>query len=256
MARVDASAFLGQWPFRPTPLAEPEALVAALRAHGIGACLVAPTAALLVDDPAQANDELIRVVGEWEELRPVAAWNPSMANAPAVLAAAQAAGAVAVKLFPGYHRYELEPESLAPALDCLEQTSLPACVQLRVEDRRQARFDAPDVPVEAVLAMAEARPRIRWAVCGGRTHELVAAADRVAAAGNAWVELSHADGLACLERIADRLPGERLLFATHMPFFCAEANALKLVESDLADDAREAMLWRNARALFGLTPED
>ena len=39
-----------------------------------------------------------------------------------------------------------------------------------------------------------------------------------------------------------------------MPFFCPEANVLKLVESDLAEDVREAMLWRNACELFALEP--
>ena len=101
-------------------------------------------------------------------------------------------------------------------------------------------------------AVADQRRDIRWLICGARTHEALAAAERLAAMGNAWVELSNADGLACLEQIAARAPADRLLFATHMPFFYPEANLLKLVESDLADDVREAMLWRNARELFGL----
>ena len=253
-ALVDGSSFLGQWPFRPTRLAEPAALLAALREHGIAACLVAPVAALFVDDPSAANRELFRVADQWEELRPVAAWNPSMPNAPDVLSAAAEAGAVGVKLTPGYHEYGLDAEALAPALDALERAGLPACIQLRIEDQRQARFLVPDVRMDAALSLAEARPGVRWLICGARTNEILSAAERIAAADNAWVELSNADGLACLEEIAGKLPAGRLLFATHMPFFCPEANVLKLVESDLAEDVREAMLWRNACELFALEP--
>lgn len=253
-AIVDASAFLGPWPFRPTWLGDAEALSNALGRHGIGTCLVAPTAALLVDDPAAANRELIEAAGRCPALEPVAAWNPSMPNAADAVAAAQAAGAVAVKLTPGYHDYELDAEALAPALDALEAARLPACIQLRVEDQRQARLLVPDVPVEDALALAEARPGIRWVLCGGHTPELLGMADRLAAAGNVWAEVSHADGVACLERLAGALPADRLLFATHMPFFYPEANVLKLVESDLLLDVRDALLWRNAAELFGLEP--
>ena len=249
---VDASSFLGQWPFRPSWLAQAEALVAAAREQGIAACLVAPTAALLVDDPSAANAALCRVAERWPELRPVAMWNPSMPNAAAVVSAAAESGAAAVKLAPNYHRYELDPVALGPALDALERSGLVACIQLRVEDRRQARLLCPDVAIDAALSFAQARPAIRWMLCGARTNELHAAAERVDAAGNVWLGLSNADGLACLEALAGTVRPDRLLFATHMPFFYPQAARFKLVESDLAADVREALLWRNACELFGL----
>ena len=247
---IDASSFLGQWPFRPSWLAQPQALVAALRERGIAACLVAPTGGLFVADPAEANEALFDVARQWDELRPVALWDPSMPNAADLLAAASDAGAAAVKLAPSYHRFALDPD--APALDALERAGLVACIQLRVEDTRQMRFERPDVAIDAALALAEARPAVRWVVCGARTHEVVAAAQRVAAAGNVWLGLSHVDGLACLERIASAVRPDRLLFATHMPFFYPDAARLKFVESELAEDVREALLWRNAQQLFGI----
>ena len=247
---IDASAFLGQWPFRPSWLADAEALAGALSDHGIAACFVAPAAALLVDDPADANDALCRMVEPWEGLRPVAVWNPSMANAGDVLARALDAGAAAVKLAPGYHAYALDADDLAPSLEALERSGAAACIQLRVEDQRQARFAVPDAPIADAVALAERWRDIRWLLCGARTPEILAIAERVAAAPNLWLDLSNADGLACLDRIAERLPAGRLLFATHMPFFYPVANILKFAECDLGDAARRAILTDNARELF------
>lgn len=248
---IDASAFLGQWPFRPSWLAEPEALIGALQEHGIAACFVSPTAALLVDDPTDANEELFRSVEPFDELHPVPMWNPSMPDACDVLARALDAGVPAVKLVPGYHEYSLDAEALTPALEALEHAGVVACTQLRIEDQRQARFAVPDVPIDAAIALAERWPGVRWLLCGARTPEILGAADRIGATANLWVELSNADGLICLDRIVARVPTDRLLFATHMPFFYPEANTLKLLESGIDDGVRRAIVSENARGLFG-----
>ena len=252
MPIVDVSSFLGQWPFRPSWLSQPEALVAAARQHDITTCLVAPAAALLVDDPSATNDALYRVAARWDELLPVAMWNPSMPDHARVLDAAADAAAVAVKLAPSYHQYALDPQALAPALDALEAAGMVACIQLRVEDARQMRYQVPDVPMADALALAAARPAIRWVLCGARTAEVHAAAEQAGQAGNVWIELSGTDGLACIEHIAAAVRTDRLLFGTHMPFYYPEANVFKLVEADLADDARDALLGGNARELFGI----
>ena len=134
MPIVDASSSLGQWPFRPSWLSQPEALVAAAREGDIAACLVAPVAALMLDDPWATNEALYRIAARWDELRPVAMWNPSMPGHGRVLDAAKDAAAAAVKLAPSYHHYALDPDALAPALDALEGSGMVACIQLRVED--------------------------------------------------------------------------------------------------------------------------
>lgn len=252
MPIVDASSFLGQWPFRPSWLSQPEALVAAAREGDIAACLVAPVAALMLDDPWATNEALYRIAARWDELRPVAMWNPSMPGHGRVLDAAKDAAAAAVKLAPSYHHYALDPDALAPALDALEGSGMVACIQLRVEDARQMRFQVPDAAIDDALALAAARPGIRWVICGARTAEVQSAAEQAGQAGNVWLELSNTDGLACIEHIAAKVRTDRLLFAAHMPFFYPEANLFKLVEADLADDVREAFLTRNACELFGV----
>jgi len=254
MPIVDASSFVGQWPFRPSWLAQPEAIVGAAHEGRISACLVAPVAALLLDDPSATNEALYRIAARWDELRPVAMWNPSMPGCEAVIADAKAAAAPAVKLAPAYHHYAPDPEALAPALDALEESGMVACIQLRVEDARQMRFQVPDIAMAEALALAAARPGIRWVMCGARTVEIQAGAEQAARDGNVWFELSGTDGLACVEHLAAKVRPDRLLFATHMPFYYPEANHLKFVEADLADDVREAILGLNACDLFGIKP--
>jgi len=256
---VDASVFLGHWPFRPI-----EGTVAGLarmmRANGIEQAVVSPFEGLFYLDPEPANAALLRQIAGRKNLWAAPVLNPLIADWREQLTQfARNPQVRAVRLAPTFHGYQVS--LCAEVAKAAAGKGLALIVQIRVEDERHHSpiLNLPPAPVKEVVAIAAAVPRARIVVSAARLPEVI----EVGRAGpaprpgrpaprNVWFDISHFDGLDCIQRACQTLGAKRLLFSTCWPFFYSRSAVLKVEEAEIAARGRVALMGASAHRAFAL----
>ena len=111
----------------------------------------------------------------------------------------------------------------------------------------------PPVDVSALPQVIKSEPSVRlmllnWApALGGQPLQ------PLADAGAVYFDISTVEGIEGIARLVERLPSERILFGSHYPLFYFEAALLKMQESGLPEEQKQALFEGNARRLLART---
>lgn len=241
---VDTSCFVGAWPFRIMPLADPEALRARLHANGIGRALVSPLEALLQRTPRVSNLEWgARLADDgMYEFVPVA--NPAQGGADKVFA--DWPEARAVRILPGPHNHR--PETVVDFATAAGEHDRTVIVQVRMIDARMAHPDLEhrEPTVDQLRTLASSCPRTRIVVAGARMPEVMTLLTD--GAPNLWFEISNVESQNAVRRMINAGGGDQLLCGTQAPVHVVEALGAKLAAADLTEDEHAAVSYRNAVA--------
>jgi hypothetical protein len=254
MTRIDASAFLGRWPFRPIEGTVAK-LQAMMRANGLEQAVVSSFEGLFYADPEPANEEILRKISgrkglwaaptlnlriaDWREQAKVLAGNPQVR---------------AVLVAPTFHGYEVSACEEAARVAASHELVL--IVQVRLEDERHLSpvLELPAASVKEIVSVAASVPKARIVVSAARLTEVleVGGAGPRPALKNLWFGMSHFDGLDCIRRACQAVGAKRLLLSTSWPFFYAKSGVLKVEEAEVAVPSRGAVFGANARRAFAL----
>ena len=248
---IDVNAWLGHWPYQYFHDDTAALLEERLSAEGVGLALVGSPEAALNPDCLETNRILLQRLAGSRMLLPVLAVDPTKGDGPDILALARSVRAPAVRLFPGYHCYEL---GSAPALALVEQVArtggMALFVQVRMEDERTHHplCRIPPVKIESIVDLARRFPSLRIVAQCPLFHEAVELSKGPA---NLSFDISHVEMLRTLVAITEQVPVERVLYGTHVPFLQSRAAFMKLDAPYVTPAMRAAVGWENARALFG-----
>lgn len=250
--RVDAGAYLGAWPFRPLE-GTPGRLQAMMRQMDLTHAVVSPLNGLFHASPEEANRVLLRRLRGRANLWGAPVVNLGLADAADQIAALALDPRVrAVRLAPGFHAYPVS--ELRPALALLAELGLTAVIQLRLQDERsqpRISFVSPVAIAEAIAAAA-ATPAARVVLAAARSGEIAAQAEAIRARAGLWLEISHLDGVDCLQQACGAVGAERLLFSTCWPFFYARAARLKVEGAGLSPEDQARVMGGNVVDAFAL----
>ncbi len=259
MKRLDASAWVGIWPFtavRSTSLAD---LVRDLREAGISGAAISPLNAVLGPDPMLANRDLLAETEAFDAggfvTRIVPVLDPSLPGWERDLEQLSTSKRVGgIRIVPNYHGYDVDGREAIAVAKAVEGHGLPLCVQVRMIDERAHHplMKVPGVPLDGVARLAAAVPDARILVGGAFTSELAA----IAASANVFVELSSIESSDALGNAAKAVGVERLLLGTHAPLYTPAVGVAKVVLAGLPEEERVKVAWGNADTLFGITEVD
>ncbi|WP_135553533.1 amidohydrolase family protein [Paenibacillus cymbidii] len=246
---IDVSAWTGNWPFTKLRYGGLPELKVKLQSLQVARAFVAPIEAILEQDPSRANKELLAATDDpfWS---PVPVIDLSYANWQETFAyAANDSRVKMVKLLPNYHMYELSESKLQPLVALARQRSLVISIQIRVED---VRGQYPLMKVADVDVLQAANIALRFPEQPFLLGNLHAAELREAlrAADNVYADLASLEQVDIVKEVEERYPAERVLFATHSPFYFPEAAVYKLRLTEAGPDTVRAIGSANARRLF------
>jgi hypothetical protein len=248
---IDVNAWLGQWPFQYFRDETAALLEKRLAAEGVTRALVGSPEGAFNPDCLETNRVLLRRIGGSRMLLPVLAVDPTKGDWQDILQLARDAAAPAVRLFPGYHCYELEA---APARELVEHVAkaggMALFVQIRMEDERTHHplCRIPPVKIESIVDLARQFPGLRIVAQCPYYHEAVELAKGPA---NLSFDISHVETLRTLLSLTQQVPVDRVLYGTHVPFLQSRAALMKLDAPYVTPEVRAAVGAENARALFG-----
>ena len=250
---IDAAAYLGRWPFRDVA-GTPAGLSRVMRGNDVAQAVVSPLDALFYQDPEGPNQRLMRAITGKPALVAAPIVNLRMADwRQRIERMAEQPQVRAVRLAPTFHGYAIaEARDLALSA---AQCDLAVAVQLRMLDERfhPPFLELSPTPLPEVVALAGETPEVRWVVSAVRLTEIQQSAEQIEPLSNLWLDISHIDGLDCIQRACAALGADRLLFSTCWPFFYARSAFLKLEEAQLLREQLGRVMAENAAQAFGLT---
>lgn len=254
---IDTNVSLSHWPTRHSWAADATQLVAKLRKHEVASAWTANFDAALQTDIAAANARLADACARHGGgiLQPVGTINPTYPDWAEDLRRCQEShGMAAIRLFPNYHGYQLDDPRFAQLLDAAAKRGLLVQIALSIEDDRSQNPALQAAPVavaplpDVLATLPSSRVMLLNAfsrVIGGNNAML----RRLTEAGVIF-EIATLELAAGIESMLKSVPGIRLCFGSHSPFYYFEAALLKLHESALTSEQLAAIRQGHAAALL------
>ena len=259
-ALIDTNVSLGHWPSRRSWAETPRLLVDKLRRHGVTSAWAGSFESVLHSDIAAANARLAETCSREGVgvLVPFGTVNLSLPDwEEDVRRCHEVHRMSGLRLFPNYHGYALDDARFLRLLELATERRLLVQIALSIEDDRSQNpvLEAP--PVQAAL-LADVLPKFPGArvmllnafsrVLGGNAALL----RRLAKIPHVLFEIANLEGVGGIGSLLANVPGIRLAFGSHAPFFTFESALLKLQESALSAEQLDAIRSENARsALVG-----
>jgi uncharacterized protein len=252
---VDTSIYIGCWPFRHLPAADPAALVAALAKHGVAEAWVGNFEGLLHKDIAGVNTRLAVACKQHGQgvLVPFGSVNPRFPDWEDDVRRCQEEHHMpGVRLHPNYHGYKLDDPLFARLLDLATERNLVVQVVARMEDERTQHplCRVPPVDLRPLPALVARRPGLRLEVLNHTSDPGEEYLVPLVRSGRAFVEFAMLENIGALAKLRDRVGADHILFGSHFPLFFIESAVGKVREAGLADDDARAVFAANARALL------
>jgi len=242
----DADATIGRNPRIDAGPGTVEALLSRMDRVGIGSAVVSHTAARW-HDPQAGNTLLGTETAGHDRLRPCWVTLPHHTGEvppPAeFVAQAQAAGVVAVRVYPEDHGYDLSGPDMAPMLAAIAAGGFPVLLEAWQSSWPQ---------IEAVAA---AHPDLALVVGGLGYRVLRRAAGVLDRRPNVFIGTAHLSTHLGLEWLVGEFGAGRLVFGTGMPERDPAEAVTRLLYSELDDDSVARIGSLNAGRLLGLGAE-
>ncbi|MBP1988592.1 amidohydrolase family protein [Paenibacillus eucommiae] len=246
---IDMSVWTGQWPFTKQRFTQLVELRERLESLQVAKAFVAPTEAILEQDPSRANKELLAGVKD-DFFSPVPIVDLSYANWDENVArAADDARVQIVKLLPNYHMYEVHEKRFEPLVKLTGQHRLIISIQMRVEDMRGQHplMLVKDIDIVQVVKMMAYFPEQRFIVSNLYIHEVPEA---LLSLDNVWIDISSLEEPDTVKQLKQNKKFDKVLFATHSPFYIPEASFSKLKVTDATQEDVDAIAFGNAAKLL------
>lgn len=246
---IDCGAFCGHWPFRRLRHASPASLAEAMRENGMRRAVVSSLDAIFFNDPNEGDEALKDALAPSDWL--AVSHNPLLPFAQADMAENRL-GAVALRLYPGYHGYAPDDACAVSLCRAAAQRGLVIFLTVKLEDVRLEYILRQQVPaLESALALAEAVPEGTFVLSGYALSDAVRQGGQIAGVPNVYLDTAFCGNLTFpYERLLDAFPHKRVLFATYQPLLCPAVNRLAMAYADIPEEARADILYRNAERLF------
>ena len=155
-----------------------------------------------------------------------------------------------LRLYPGYHGYDLSGDAAADLLAAASEQRLVVSVGCSFEDPRQRHplDTAPDVAEHQLGPVASRFPMLRLLITNTSLPVAEMVVHHAPYNGNVCFDTSSFSGpLSEAATSALRLVGpQRLLLGTHAPFKYPEVGLLRVQTMDTDDATRRAILGENA----------
>ena len=252
---IDVNVSLSRWPFRSILCDELPRLTEKLRDCGVTEAWAGSFDGVFHKDIGGVNARLVDDCHKSRPvlLRPFGSVNPTLPDWREDLRRCHEDYRMpGIRLHPAYHGYRLDDPVFAELLTRAQQRGLIIQLVVRIEDPRMQHslMRIPDVDTKPLLSLLATHPELRLVLLGALQTIRGDAITQLIRAGEVYFEISMLEGVGCISSLLDLVPGDRILFGSHSPFFILESAIFKLQESELFPTMTDAITHQNAQRLL------
>ena len=252
---IDVNVNLSRWPCRRLVGDEPDGLVANLRKRNVTQAWAGTFDGILHKDLSSANERLASDCRRYGQgmLVPFGSVNLKLPDwQEDVRRCHEEHKMTGIRLHPNYHGYELKDPAFAELLRLAAARRLVVQVAVRMEDERTQHplMRVPPVDLSPLADLIKSERGARVVVLNWNSLEDVETAQKLAATGRVYFDISMVESVGGVARLAQTIPIQQVLFGSHYPLFYFESALLKIREGGFAEAAARAILEENARRLL------
>lgn len=252
---IDTNVTLSRWPFRRLRGDETAELVKILRRHGVTQAWAGTFDGVLHKDIAAVNARLVEECHKHGHgiLLPFGSVNillPDWEND--VRRCVEEHKMRGIRVYPNYHGYKLNHPDFARLLAMCDERRLILQIVVGVEDERTQYplLQVKDVDCHPLPALLTAHPDLRVVVLNTFRGTGIGNLAVLSPCKNVYFDIATRETVEGVASLAQSVPGERILFGSHAPFFYFESAVLKLKESGLSEEMLSLIRAKNAERLL------
>ncbi len=258
---IDTNVWLGEWPVRRSWAHTPRQLVEKLRQQGVTSAWAGSFEGALHTDLGGLNQGLAESCARdgGGLLVPMGTINPVFPDwEEEVRRCHEIHHMPGIRVFPNYHGYTLDDARFARLLALATQRGLLVQIAVTMEDDRSQSPVFSGAPVQlAPLGELVEKNRAARVMVLNATSRTLAASNALAkrlSASRVFFEIATLEGAAGIENLLKTIPGLRLTFGSHTPYFYFESALLKLQESVLTPTQLAEICSGHARMALTRSP--
>ncbi len=253
---VDASAFVGEWPFRRLLYTTPEKLLRKMDELGVEKAVISRLENVFYKDLLVGNRELFDIVHQHPD-RFIRAYtiNPAFPGWEEDLEICRNdLGMRVLRLHPNYHAYRLMDECNIALMKTAQQHGFVIIITIGMEDERHHHWLAkvPDVDISQITSLVNSFPEIRFLISGGKYREVTAVWNGAGKRDNLFVEVARVQGpQGDIEGLCKLMGADHVLFASHLPLIVPESPKMSIEMAEIAEADKQKIFSGNAERLYG-----
>ncbi len=249
---IDVNCFVGHWPFHKVPDETMEGLLASSEKLGIDLMLVSSLNSIFYQDCYQGMEE----IGEAENVCKVLTVNPAFPYfVDDIRRGIEEFGIKAVRIFPGYHGYELDDPSVTLLFDTLAKYKLPLLLTYQMTDRRTIHMCMPkQLSEDKLLHMLQFNEKIPVIFTNTSVTQWRPFSRFCEKYGNVYFETSgiRYGQTDVMQKALSVIPQTNIMYGSNFPLNCRNSTLNYFKMDPLDKTAAEDILYRNAQRIFGI----
>lgn len=258
-SHIDATAFVGEYPFRGFPQTSPAALKELAQKYSVGGAAVSSFHEIFWENNFDAARKLAEEIRGDNFFTHFVVVNPKyprqLQELPEVL---ETTGARGIRLLPNYHGYRLWDECALELFRFAAKRDVPVQIFREIQDARMHWMHAV-APVAAAdfdwLLSALGTPEVpacRVLLSGFPFADLSRMGDVLRANENIFADLSRVRGpVFGVEKLVNEQKLERLVFGSLWPIQLVGSSTLQIDDAAISDAARKAIFSGNWQRFVG-----
>jgi predicted TIM-barrel fold metal-dependent hydrolase len=252
MLKTDVNCLIGHWPFRKIYKNTFDDLIKVHEANNIFSGYIASLNSIFYNDPFEGDEELHEIIKD-TQYHHVLTVNPAL---PGFIDDVQRGinlfNIKGVRIYPGYHGYNLEDERLQALCRELVKVNLPLFLVLRMEDERLNYLISPrSIPMDEVIRFAQQNKDLNIILINIRLSEINGIMNVIANNENVYFDTCGLkDGLFTINNLVSLIGDKKMLYGSLYPLYALKSTELLIEKAAISDESKENIFYNNVTAIF------
>lgn len=252
MYKTDINCLIGHWPFRKLYKNTLEDLLKIHQINQITSGFVSSLNSIFYNDPFEGDEELHNIIKD-TPYHHVLTVNPTLPGFIDDIGRGidlfQIKG---VRIYPGYHNYNLQSEQLQILCRKLVELNLPLFLVLRMEDERLNYLNMPrPIPMDEVSQFIEKNKDLNVVIINIRLSEIISIEKVIVNNKNVYLDTCGLkDGLFTIDNLVALIGDSKILYGSLYPMYSLKSTVLLIEKSSISDKSKENIFYNNIAKIF------
>lgn len=250
---IDATAFIGDYPFRGFSKSTPADYKKLTQKYGIDGAVISSFHEIFWENNLDAVRRTHDQIGGDSFFRHFPVVNPNhpgqLAELPQLLDEIKVSG---IRLTPAYHQYHLWDSCAKSVLDLATEKGLIVQIFRTIQDERMHwMLSVPPVQNEEFERLLATPPSTPIILSGLQNLDIYRLSAKLGAAPNAYVDLSRVRGpVFAIEKLVGTVGAEKLIFGSLWPIQLVASTIRQIEEANISTTERSQILGSNLKSLL------
>ncbi len=249
---IDINCFCGHWPFHKVPNENMDGLLKSSQKTGIDQMLVSSLNSIFYQDCYEGLEE----IGEADNVFKVLTVNPAFPTfADDIRRGIEEFHIKAVRIFPGYHNYELNDPCVNLLFETLAKYNLPLLLTYQMTDRRTIHMCMPkQLSDDKLLHMLQFNEKIPVIITNTAVKQWAPFSNFCEKYGNVYFDTS---GIRygqedVIQKALSVIPESNIMYGSNFPLYCRNSTLNYFKMDQVNETVKEKILYQNAQRIFGI----